>query len=448
MQIPRRFRTVALAAAMLLLAPVATAQTLDVRADPARIEAWIEGLARFDGGEGPGASRVAYTEADLAGRRYVMDEMEKLGLEVRIDAGGNVIGRRAGTNDDAPVILTGSHIDTVPEGGDYDGSAGVVVALEVVRLLDEAGHATRHPVEVIVFQNEEGGLVGSMALTGQLGPEQLSVVSQSGKTIREGIRLVGGDPDELGAAVREAGDLAAFVELHIEQGLRLVESGDPIGVVEGIVGIHWWDVVFEGDANHAGTTPMDGRRDALVSAAKWIGEVHDIGRDTPGTQVATVGRIRAEPGAPNVIPGRVVASLEVRDLELEKMQRVFAAIENAAQRIAAADGTTVRFVRNEATQNEPAPTDPRMRDLIEAAAEAHGYGHRRLPSMAGHDAQNLARIAPTGMVFVPSRGGYSHSPKEFTPAEDLAKAADVILETLLRVDRGALEAAAERRPGG
>ena len=424
--------------AMAALMSTAAAQALNVRADPAQIEAWINGLAQFTA-EGPGTSRVAYTRADIEGRRYLIDEMEKLGLEVRIDAAGNIIGRRAGQQRDLPVIMTGSHSDTVPEGGNYDGSAGVVAAMEVVRLLNEAEHATRHPIEIVVLQNEEGGLLGSMGLTGQLGEQQLATVSQSGHTIAEGIGRIGGDPDDVASAARQPGDLAAFIELHIEQGKRLVDSGDTIGVVQGIVGIHWWDVIVEGDANHAGTTPMRGRKDALVTAAKLIQEVRDIGTDTPGTQVATVGRIRAEPGAPNVIPGKVVMSLEVRDLELVKMEQIFATIENAAQRIAAADGTTIRFVANKATTNSPAPTDPRVRDLIANAAESLGYGYRRLPSMAGHDTQNMARIAPTGMIFVPSRGGYSHSPKEFTSAADLAKGADVLLETILQIDQGALE---------
>ena len=421
----------------IFLTAATSTESLEVRAEPAQLAAWVEGLA-VHGSDENGTSRVAYTEADIAGRRYVQEQMQSLGLEVRTDAAGNLVGRRAGRDPDAAVILFGSHTDTVPEGGNYDGVAGVVAGLEVIRLLNAAGHTTEHPLELIVFQNEEGGLLGSKGLVGMLGSEELATVSQSGHTIAEGIRRLGGNPDALGQPIYAPRDVAAFVELHIEQGRRLVDTDIAIGIVQGIVGIHWFEIIVDGDANHAGTTPMAGRRDALVTAAKIIQQVQAIGTDTPGTQVATVGRIRAEPGAPNVIPGRVVMSLEIRDLELGIMQQVRETIENAAQRIAKADGTGVTFRANEATQHSPAPTDERMREIIEDAADRLGYASVRLPSMAGHDTQSLESLAPTGMIFVPSQGGYSHSPRELTTAEDLARGADVLLQSILQIDAGAL----------
>ncbi|MGH8224264.1 MAG: Zn-dependent hydrolase, partial [Woeseiaceae bacterium] len=304
------------------------------RADARRLEERIQALGRFGANPEGGVSRVAFSEVDVAGREYIRSLMRGAGLAVRVDAAGNLIGRRAGTDPALPPIVTGSHIDSVPKGGNYDGDVGVLGALEVAELLREHGIATRHPFEFVVFTDEEGGVVGSQAMAGRLGPGTLDVVSHSGLTIRDGIRKVGGDPERLAEASRQPGSIAAFVELHIEQGAILDETGTDIGVVEGIVGIRWWDVTVEGFANHAGTTPMNRRRDALVSAAELTLAVNRIASTTPGTQVATIGRIGAEPGAPNVIPGRVTLSLEIRDLAAEKMESVYRAIEAEARRIA------------------------------------------------------------------------------------------------------------------
>jgi N-carbamoyl-L-amino-acid hydrolase len=207
--------------------------------------------------------------------------------------------------------MTGSHIDSVPQGGNYDGDVGVLGAIEVAELLGKHAIATRYPFEFVVFTDEEGGTVGSQAMAGRVSPAALDIQSHSGLSIRDGILAVGGDPARIAEARRAPGTLAAFVELHIEQGAILAESGIDIGVVEGIVGIRWWDVTVEGVANHAGTTPMNRRRDALVTAAEFTLAVNRIASTTPGTQVATVGRIQAQPGAPNVIPGRVDMSLEI-----------------------------------------------------------------------------------------------------------------------------------------
>ena len=380
---------------------------------------------------------MAFSEADLAGRDYVMSLMREAGLEVRLDAAGNIIGRRAGTDPALPVIMTGSHIDSVPQGGNFDGDVGVIGAIEVAELLREHGIATRHPFEFVVFTDEEGGVVGSQAMAGRVDPGMLEVVSHSGLTVRDGIRTVGGDPARLAEAHRAPGALAAFVELHIEQGAVLDEAGIDIGVVEGIVGIRWWDVTVEGTANHAGTTPMNRRRDALLAASELALAVNRVASTMPGTQVATVGRIRAEPGAPNVIPGRVVMSLEIRDLAAEKMQAVFRAVETEASRIADAHKTTISFNEIDVAVT-PALTDERLRTVIETAAGSLGLSHRRLPSGAGHDAQDMAHVAPMAMIFVPSVGGISHAPQEYTAPADVANGVDVLLRTLLAIDRGVL----------
>ena len=382
-------------------------------------------------------SRVAFSAADIAGREYVKSLMRDAGLDVRVDAAGNIVGRRAGSDASLPVIMTGSHIDSVPKGGNYDGDVGVLGAIEVADMLRAHRIETRHPFEFVVFTDEEGGTVGSQAMAGRLGASAFDVVSHSGLKIGDGIRAVGGDPARLPEARRAPGSLAAFVELHIEQGAILDESGIDIGVVEGIVGIRWWDVTVEGVANHAGTTPMNRRRDALVTAAELTLAANRIASTTPGTQVATVGRIDAEPGAPNVIPGRVTLSLEIRDLAADKIESVFRAIEAEAKRIADARGTSVRFDEVDLALT-PAPTDERLRRIVESAAASLGLSHRRMPSGAGHDAQDMAHVAPIGMIFVPSQGGISHAPKEFTTPSDLANGADVLLRTLLAIDGGAL----------
>lgn len=406
----------------------------DLRVDAERIERRIHELSAF--GRNPDGSngRVAFSEADVQGREYIMSLMREAGLVVRVDAAGNIIGRREGRDPEGPSIVFGSHIDAVPHGGNYDGDLGVIAAIESAQVLHETGITTRHPLEVIVFIDEEGGLTGSRAVIGTLTPDALEVVTHSGKTIGEGIRFLGGDPDRLDEARRREGELGAFLELHIEQGGSLDSQGIEIGVVEGIVGIEHWNVTIDGSANHAGTTPMDQRHDALLAAAHLVIAVNEVVTGRPGRHVGTVGQIRAEPGAPNVIPGRVVMTIELRDLSAETIFSLIADIKEEGGRIAAESGTQISFSHSEGGA-VPAPTDPRIRRVIAESAEQLGLSYQHMPSGAGHDAQDMARIAPTGMIFVPSVGGISHSPDEYTRPEDMANGANVLLQTILALDR-------------
>ena len=423
---------------VLLMPYLAGAQSTDIRANPERMEQQIKTLGEFGTNPEGGVSRVAFSDADLAGRAYIMDLMRESGLSVRVDTAGNIIGRREGSEAGLPVIMFGSHIDSVPGGGNYDGDVGVIGAIEVVQLLKENGISTRHPLEVVSFTDEEGGLTGSRAMVGKLSDSTLEVMSHSGMTIRDGIRKVGGDPNRLDLAERTPGELLAFIELHIEQGAFLDEENIDIGVVEGIVGIRWWDVTIEGFANHAGTTPMNKRWDAMVSAAELTLAINHVATTMAGRQVATVGRIRAEPGAPNVIPGEVVLSLEIRDLDAWKIQQVFERIQLEAKQIADVRFTPIRFSEIDVA-SPPAPTDQQMRRIISSSADELGMSFKLMPSGAGHDAQDMTHIAPTGMIFVPSVNGVSHSPKEFTSPEDMANGASVLLKTVLSIDDGALE---------
>jgi beta-ureidopropionase / N-carbamoyl-L-amino-acid hydrolase len=407
-------------------------------ADSGRVQEHLAALAQFGTNPEGGVSRVAFSDADVAGRAYVRRLMEAAGLEIRTDAAGNLIGRREGVNRKLPAIVVGSHTDSVPHGGNYDGDVGVMGGIEVAQQLRDRHFKLRHALEVVDFTDEEGGLVGSRAMAGELSVATLDLVNSSGRSVRDGIRALGGDPDALKRAQRDPRDLAAYLELHIEQGGTLERTHTHIGVVEGIVGIHWWEATVSGIANHAGTTPMDQRHDALVSAAELVLAVNAAAMASPGHQVATVGRIRAEPGAPNVIPGKVVLSVEVRDLDGKRIQAVFERISSRAAEIARTRGTSIEFRDLEATA-APALTDRRIQSIIAGEARALGLTSMLMPSGAGHDAQDMARIARIGMIFVPSAGGISHSPHEYTSPADITNGVNVLMRTVVAIDSGALE---------
>ena len=398
----------------------------------ARLNAHLAALSEFGKNPQGGVSRVAYSDADKASRPYIMQLMRDAKLDVSIDAAGNIMGRRAGSDASLKPILFGSHTDSVPEGGMYDGDVGSMGAIEVAQSLAEQNITTRHPLIVVVWQNEEGGLWGTHAATSVLTPAELATVSRSGKTIREGIAFLGGDPDHLERTRLAKGSLTAYLELHIEQGGTLEKEKLDIGVVEGIVGIHQWNVTIDGFQNHAGTTAMDDRHDALLSAARFIEAVNRVVRSEPGHQVGTVGRINALPGTVNVIPGKVECTLELRDLDAKKIDALFVKVEAEARKIGAMNGTTFSFAQF--TNNIPAPTSPAIRAMIAASAKELGLTYKLMPSGAGHDAQDVAQICPVGMIFVPSIGGISHAPKEFSRPQDITNGANVLLNTLLKLD--------------
>jgi len=261
----------------------------------------------------------------------------------------------------------------------------------------------------------------------------LKNVSSSGKTIEQGIAFIGGDVSKLDQVKRKKGDIAGYFELHIEQGGNLDTGKIDIGVVEGIVGIKQWEVTVTGFQNHAGTTAMDQRHDALLSTARFVEMVNRVVRSIPGRQVGTVGRIQAFPGAPNVIPGKVICTLELRDLDDKKVETMYAKILKEATAIGAQNGTQFAYVELHA--NVAAPSDPRMRKIIADSAAGLGLSSRGMPSGAGHDAQAMAQLGPMGMIFIPSVGGISHSPKEFSRPKDIVNGANVLLQAVLRADR-------------
>ncbi len=403
-----------------------------------RLQQTLDKLSEFGRNPEGGVTRLGFSEADMAAREYVMGLMRQAGLAVRVDPAGNIFGRRPGT-ENLPVLLFGSHIDSVPHGGNFDGDVGSLGALEVMRALNEHKVATRHPLEMVVWSNEEGhhfgkGLFGSGAAAGVLGPGILERRDEQGVSLADWLRRYGQDPARFTEARIRPGSVAGYLELHIEQGAVLDETRIPIGVVQGIVGINWWTCVAMGFANHAGTTPMNRRQDALAAAARAVLAVREEVRAEPGRQVGTVGYMSVEPGARNIIPGRVEFPVELRDLEAAKVERIWARIRERFATIAREENVEIECVPLAADQ--PARTDPVFQQAIREAAQAAGLATMDLPSGAGHDAQNASRFAPMGMIFVPSRGGISHSPREFTPPEEVANGVEVLYRSVLLLDAG------------
>lgn len=396
----------------------------------ARLLQTIDEHARIGAIDGGGVCRIALTDADRQGRDQLVAWMKDLGLDVRVDGIGNIFGTRAGRTQAAPV-MTGSHIDTVATGGRYDGNYGVLAGLEVVRWLNQRGQVTERPLVVAAFTNEEGV---------RFQPDMMgSLVHAGGLPLQQALDTVGTDGTRLGDELQRigyAGDLAcgamvphAFVELHIEQGPVMEAEGIQIGAVQDLQGISWQEITLAGQSNHAGTTPMRLRRDAGHGAAAIAVFVRELALRYGGSQVATVGAIDLHPNLVNVIASRARLTVDLRNTDDAVLQRAehelaqFVATLAAEQRLTVATRQLVRF--------EPVRFDPRLVRLIEAAANARGHCTRRLTSGAGHDAQMMARVCPSAMIFVPSAGGISHNPREHTDAADLARGANVLLDVLL-----------------
>ena len=389
-------------------------------------------------GESPtGMDRVAYSPEDILGRDYSIKLMQEAGLEIRIDTAGNIIGRRSGTDDSLPAIALGSHTDTVPKGGKYDGALGVMAAIEVIRTLGEQGHVTRHPLEVINFTNEEGTrfhrwLVGSRSMSGLLEQEDLDAVDDDGLGLGPCLADIGGDMSRINEAIRGSDELAAYLELHIEQGPYLHQSGNPIGVVTGITGRAVFEVAIEGKANHAGTTPMSTRRDALVSASKLVLAVQQMAAEQEICRVSTVGSIRAVPNAVNVIPGSASIGLEFRDTDMNALAAAEQELRRITEEAKVNEEVSIDVQRHRFTSS--VPITPEMQALVAEAAENCDMTWEPLASGAGHDAQAVANIAPVAMIFVPSVDGISHSMEEYSTPQDCANGTQVLLELLLLSD--------------
>ena len=394
----------------------------------------LKKLSEFGINKNNGNDRVAYSDYDIQAREYIKEYIKNLGLKVEVDYAANIIARKEGSNKKLKPIIFGSHIDAVPNGGHYDGPLGVIGGIEALETILDNKIITSHPLELIIFTNEEGGVFGSRALAGKLNTDALEVKTASGFTNGEGVDRLGGNQKRIFEVTKSSNDYHAFVELHIEQGNILNKNHIDIGVVTGIVGLKWWDVTITGFANHAGTTPMDERKDPMIAAADFILLVKNIINEIPGNQVGTVGKIEAYPGAPNVIPGEVRLSLEIRDLDESKIDFLFREIEKKAKIIASNNETTISFSSIDINAS-PALMNKQIQSLIIDAANELNYSFKKMPSGAGHDAQDMAIIVPSGMIFIPSVDGISHSPKEFSSDEDVYKGANILLNTILKLDK-------------
>ncbi|MGI6344907.1 MAG: Zn-dependent hydrolase [Bacillota bacterium] len=405
---------------------------LEINAD--RLIRTLSELAQIGATAEGGVTRFALTDADWRAREWLLGQAGRYGFHGRTDAAGNLFVFDPEHANDKTPILVGSHLDTVLNGGRYDGALGVLSALECLIRLKEAAACLKHPVELVVWTEEEGsrfkgGLVGSRAFIGELPLSELDEADEEGVSLREALEQRGLDVAEIPRLKREPGDIRAYLELHIEQGGVLDTAGEQIGIPTGIVGIRRYDLSLLGQANHAGTTPMQLRRDALVGAAEMVQSVERLTRESGFTQaVATVGKLTVSPGGVNIVPGRVDFSLEIRDLEAGVMDRLAELILPALEAIAQRRGLDLHWERT--ADVKPAPLDETLRQVIGEIAGALGYSFREMPSGAGHDAQHLARICPTGMIFVPSVGGISHAPAELTRDADCIRGATLLLNTL------------------
>jgi len=408
-----------------------TALTLAINGD--RLNHTITLLAKVGKLAQGGVRRIAYSQEDLLARQLVQDWMVEAGMNVRIDAAGNVIGTYAGEQDDAPALTMGSHIDTVPSGGRYDGALGALAGIEVVRVLSENNLRLTHPVEVIVFTDEEGGMIGSKAMSGTVMNDPERYRSKDGASIQTCLKRVGGDWEQLATAQRSRADMAAFLELHVEQGGVLESLGKQIGVVEGIVSQNRCAIAITGCPNHAGTTPMHRRRDALVAAAQIVLAVEALAKNTPGEQVATVGAFQVWPNAANIVPGRVELTVDIRDLSETKVDNLVVQLQHQLEAIASATQTEITITPILSVKQTLAV--PQVQNAIAATCEQLGLSYTHLPSRASHDAQEIGRFTDMGMIFVPSTAGISHSEDEYTSPEECTQGANVLLQTLLQLDK-------------
>lgn len=381
--------------------------------------------------DGGGSCRLALTDEDRLGRDLVVTWMKDLGLDVTIDVVGNVTGTwNVGCG--APV-MTGSHIDTVRTGGRYDGNLGVLAGLEVIETLMQAGHEPRRPIAVTIFSNEEGArfqpdMLGSLVYVGGLAVEEaLSTPSIDGPTFGAELSRIG----YAGSAPCPAPSPHAFVELHIEQGPVLEREGVRFGAVTGVQGISWQEITIEGQSNHAGTTPMSMRHDPAVVAARVTVFLRELAERMGGDQVCTVGRIEIVPNLINVVPRTATMTLDVRNTDERLLATAEAEIDAFIGTIARDEGVSIS--RRVLARFEPVEFDPRVVEVVERAVCRRNHVVRRLPSGAGHDAQMLARVCPTAMIFTPSHLGISHNPAEHTDEADLVEGTQLLLEVMMEL---------------
>ncbi|OBZ16982.1 Zn-dependent hydrolase [Bacillus sp. FJAT-26390] len=413
---------------------------MNLRIQPDRLERQIHELGKIGQNARGGLDRTTFTPAELKARSWLIGELQALGLEVKLDPAANIWANRQGSDPDLPIIAFGSHIDTVPNGGKYDGALGVLMALEVMRVLEEEGIKTRHPLALVSFSAEEPnpfGLstFGSRAAAGKLKRADLDgVYDDKGISIVEALHHAGGDAELFEKTRREPSEFSAFLEVHIEQGKRLLAQNIPIGIVTAITGIYREEVIVHGQANHAGTTLMNDRKDALMLASELMLAFEAVCRNHPADEVVgTIGRIANYPNAANIIPEKVTFNLEARGKSSGEIQQVISHWDGLAEDIVRRRGG--KMERRIVLDQAPAKMDQTIIEVCKEQSDALAYENLYLGSMAGHDAVHMSSLTRAGMLFVPSVDGKSHCPEEESLMGDIEKAANVLLHAILSLDK-------------
>lgn len=409
-----------------------------MKANLSRIRKDLENLACFNATPGKGLTRFSLTPEDRGARDYLAGQLRQLDVNVYEDAAANLVGRREGADPSLPPVMIGSHFDSVRNGGNFDGQAGVVAALEILRCLEENNIRTAHPIEMIAMIEEEGGrfksgVLASRAMALGLTLDELERhKDEDGISIAEAMTSFGFDPSRIAEARRNPGEVRAFLELHIEQGPLLEKEGVDLGIVSSIVGTDLLRVTVKGRPDHAGTTPMDLRLDALKTAAAVINQIPALAIEQGKGSVATVGTLSVRPGAPNIVPGEVEFTVDTRSLDASCINLMKKRITDSLEKISRDDGTT--FQMDQLLKVDPVAMDEEIRQELQHQAEVLGFSWRTISSGAGHDAMVMAPVFPTAMVFVPSKGGRSHCPEEWTDYEDLQKGIELLYHTVISLD--------------
>ncbi len=404
-----------------------------------RIKSDIENLSKFNKTPGQGLTRMSFTDEDRGAREYIKEQMKSSGLKVYEDAAGTIVGRLEGSLEDGEIVMIGSHYDSVKNGGNFDGPAGVVTALEIARVMKENNLKPKYPVEFIAMIEEEGGRFGgglfaSRAMVGKVSRESLDNYKDSdGISIASAMKDFGFDPDKIEEARRRPEDLKAFLELHIEQGPILENNKKEIGIVEYIVGINQIEVIVSGRPDHAGTTPMTMRSDALDAASKVISSISDFAKEAGEGTVATVGVLEIKPGAANIVPGQVKFSVDIRSKKDECIEEVREKIESSLKDICKLKGT--EYSIEDKMRVLPIELSKEIISKLNKYSDDLGFKSQTMLSGAGHDAMVMAGITDVGLVFVPSKGGRSHCPEEWTDYEDLQKGVEILCETIIDISQ-------------
>ena len=407
-----------------------------IKANKHRIQTYIESLARFTATPGNGTTRLSYSKEDAAARRYIKQEMANLGLSVREDAVGNIYGKLEGALKNAPAVIIGSHFDSVPNGGSFDGPAGIIAGLEVAALFQEYGLEPQYPLEVIAMIEEEGsrfggGVLGSRMIAGQITPADLYEMKDSiGLSAAAAMEKLGFNAADICSARRTGNDVKAFLELHIEQGPLLEEGAQDVGIVQMIVGMTEIRITVRGRSGHAGTTPMEGRADALAAAVSILNELPGIASDESDLPVLTVGKLDVLPNGANVIPNQVVFTVDIRSANSDTIKRILRKIDKL---VADAERPGISLSIDELLYAEPVEMSANIQSLLIGNCEKLGLRYRKMVSGAGHDAMIFAGFTDTGLIFVPSKDGISHTPEEWTDYAQLQKGIEVAFETSVQL---------------